>query len=96
MILANSANRPPCSRILTIVKSGVDCFVAMLACQSILMDKRYYSILKKMNGKNGFPKLKIGIIYSDAPNTGIDEAGFIDDEDIDASCLASSDRGRPR
>lgn len=67
-------------------------FVAMLACQSISMAKRYYSILKKMNGKHGFPKLKIGIIYSDAPNTGIDEAGFIDDEDLDASCLASSDR----
>ena len=67
-------------------------FVAMLACQSIRMAKRYYSTLQKMNGKNGFPKLKIGIIYSDAPNTGIDEAGFIDDEDLDASCLASSDR----
>ena len=67
-------------------------FVAMLACQSIPMAKRYYSTLKKLNGKNGFPKLKIGIIYSDAPNTGIDEAGFIDDEDLDASCLASSDR----
>ena len=51
-----------------------------------------YSILQKMNGKNGFPKLKIGIIYSDAHNTRIDEAGFIDDEDLDASCLASSDR----
>lgn len=67
-------------------------FVAMLACQSISMAKRYYSTLQKMNGKNGFPKLKIGIIYSNAPNTGIDEAGFIDDEDLDASCLASSDR----
>ena len=67
-------------------------FVAMLACQSISMAKRYYSILQKMNGKHGFPKLKIGIIYSDAPNTGIDEAGFIDDEDLDASCLASSYR----
>ena len=67
-------------------------FVAMLACQSIPMAKRYYSTLKKLNGTGDYPKLKIGIIYSDAPNTGIDEAGFIDDEDLDASCLASSDR----
>ena len=67
-------------------------FVAMLACQSISMAKRYYSVLKKLNGTGDYPKLKIGIIYSDAPNTGIDEAGFIDDEDLDASCLASSDR----
>ena len=67
-------------------------FNAMLACQSISMAKRYYTTLKKMGGADGYPSLKIGIIYSDAPNTGIDEAGFIDDEDLDASCIASSDR----
>lgn len=67
-------------------------FNAMLACQSISMAKKYYAVLKKMSGTGDYPSLKIGIIYSDATNTGIDEAGFIDDEDLDASCLASSDR----
>lgn len=66
-------------------------FNAMLACQSISMAKRYYTTLKRISGPDD-PDLKIGIIYSDAPNTGIDEDGFIDDEDLDSSCIASSDR----
>lgn len=68
-------------------------FNSLFAADSIEMAKQYYAEFQRQQAKRGGEPLKIGLIYSFAPNEADPgEQGFIDDEDFETSGLDQSSR----
>ena len=67
-------------------------FNSLFCCQSIPAAKLYYEEFKRQMAEPGAEKLKVGLIYSWAPNAEVDESGTIEDEDTDVTGMPASDR----
>ena len=67
-------------------------FNSLFCCQSIQAAKLYYEEFKRQMAEPGSEKLKVGLIYSWAPNAEVDETGTIEDEDTDVTGMPQSDR----
>ncbi len=76
----------------TLKNKRVSGFNSLMATASIDAAKRYYATFKELQkDKPSDSQLKIGIIYSFAPNED-DEGGFLSEEEFEASNLDASSR----